>query len=116
MQIIPKVIINATLIPKWRGSSEALQQTYPNYDGIVLQIRQKIIRGIITIHNNHWIDSDKDFEPINCANTYTCCLKFWRRLTPEENIFFSSLNFIFSTEPWSTYDQFCTRPKLERQP
>jgi len=53
MQIILKIILNAALISKWRGSSEALQQKYPNYDGIVLQMRQKIIRGIITIKNDH---------------------------------------------------------------
>jgi hypothetical protein len=95
LQIIPKTILNAALTSKWRGSSEALQHTYPNYDGIVLQIRQKIIRGIITIKNDQWIDTEEDFEPINCANTYVCCLKFWRRLTDEERTFIKSLRPLF---------------------
>jgi hypothetical protein len=86
-QTIPKLIINAALLPSWNGSCETLRQIYPNYDQVVFQTRQKIIDGVITIKNKHWTDSDKDFEPISCINTYTCCLKIWRRLTIEEQVF-----------------------------
>ena len=84
-QIIPKLIINAALLPSWNGSRET--QIYPNYDQVVFQTRQKIIDGVITIKNYHWTDSENDFEPISCIDTYTCCLIIWRRLTFEEQVF-----------------------------